>query len=61
MRDSPLCNWRHGDAEMTLCAVRWSRRSALRNRDGEARLREALSTYCQLTYSSDRKVEDPYR
>jgi hypothetical protein len=42
MRDSPLCNWRHGDAEMTLCAVRWSRRSALRNRDGEARLREAL-------------------
>jgi len=29
MSDSPLFKWRHFEADMMLCAVRWSLRSAL--------------------------------
>jgi transposase, IS6 family len=41
MRDPSLLQWRYFEADLILlCAVRWSLRSALRERDGEALLRE---------------------
>jgi IS6 family transposase len=40
MSEPSLCTWRHLEADIILCAVRWYRRSALRSRDVEALLRE---------------------
>jgi transposase, IS6 family len=40
MSEPSLFTWRHFKADIILCAVRWSRRSALRARDVEELLRE---------------------
>jgi transposase, IS6 family len=40
MSDPSLFTWRHLEADIILCAVRWYRRSALRSRDIEELLRE---------------------
>jgi transposase, IS6 family len=40
MSDLSLFTWRHCQADLILCAVRWSLRDALSSRDVEALLRE---------------------
>lgn len=40
MSDSPLFKWRHVEADIILCAVRWYLRYALSSRDVEELLRE---------------------
>ena len=40
MHDPPLCTWRRFEADIILCAVRWSRRYAWSSRDVEELLRE---------------------
>jgi transposase-like protein len=40
MSDPSLFKWRHFEADMILCTVRWSLRHVLSYRDGEELLRE---------------------
>ena len=40
MSDTPLFTWRHFEAEIILCAVRWHLRDALSDRDVEELMQE---------------------